>query len=63
MFLYILSFTYVDFKINNEETPIYKKEIIQLFIRNSAFVFLPELYISVETSNIIKENIKNRNLP
>lgn len=48
----------IDFKIISEETPIYKKETIQLFIRNSAFVFLPELYISVETSYIVKENIK-----
>lgn len=48
----------IDFKINNEETSMYKKETIQLFIKHSAFVFLPELYISVETSDNIKEDIK-----
>ena len=49
----------VDFKINNEETSIYKGETIQLVIKHSVFTFLPSLCVPVETTYNLKENIKS----
>ena len=45
-----------DFKINNEETSIYKGETIQLVIKHSVFTFLPSLCVPVETTYNLKEN-------